>query len=1042
MVTRNHINSNFYEIANVDSNGNVLDITVGNINTANLTANGLVTLNDVSNLKVTGGNIGQVLATDGTGNLLFIDQSGGGGGGGSSIANGSSSISIPVFNGDIIGSVNGSTVFNISNAVTDLNTDLNTNNITANGNLFVNNITSNGNVSISETITANSITSNSNVSASGNISGNNITLTNDITGSNLIINTISSSGTSISIQDNVSLNGNLNLNNKDLSGISSGSMNTLGTNNLLTGNLSTGNITSTGSGINFNARFLSNIGEPVNANSAATKNYVDLFVQGISVKTSVRVATNTDLATISGGTVTYNNGTSGVGATLTTTGTFAQIDSITIVNSDRILIKNETNSAHNGIYTKTSDTVLTRATDSDTPTKLKAGVFVFIEAGTLYQDTGWVQTETITTIGTDPVTFSQFTGAGTYTAGPGLDLVGTQFSLASDISVTGNVQVGNLLTVTGNTEMTGDANVWGNLLANTNLNVNGITDLNDVSNVKIEGGTSNQFLQTDGTGNLTFANALQNFTLIGNTNISNNGISISTSNVNTSGQTVTITNTGVISYDKITWADNDIGGEVFNWDSQQGPIVFKTVNSATFVDTSLGYTVVPAVNSSQGTVWTRRDYNWQNPNSDILIEADILIDGTADSCNFWWATNNAAGSTVNREGTFAAGTLTAAASVGIDFFNFDIYVKGTLTNLSPSTGIRTGTNFQKFQILHRYIDSQNTMIYVFFKDMLLAYRNIGAFTPTGNYFGVSANTGGANAIVRMRRFTIRSGNDFKYQHLPNLPVVLTYSYTGSDQTWTAPNYITGAYVSVQGASGSNSAASGGTGGRGANIHGFLPITGGSTYTIAVGGTPNNNSRTPAAYGNGGWGGNNSANGTAFGTAGGGFSGFFEGTPSLANAIIVAGGGGGARGGGATGTSGGNATVGLFATEYDGFDGAARSGSFPNTVGRGSPIVGQNGAASGGAAGVPVDTNSVLPQAGSAFTGGNGGSTTNSTHVGGGGGGAGYYGGGGAAAGGTATGGGGGGSSFFKNTGNTFYPINVTGGAYGNGIVTITYNGRP
>jgi hypothetical protein len=172
-----------------------------------------------------------------------------------------------------------------------------------------------------------------------------------------------------------------------------------------------------------------NLAAPVNSTDAATKQYVDDVAQGLHTHDSCNAATQTTLATISGGTVTYNNGTAGVGATLTTTGTYTTIDGVTLSNGMRILVKNEANTAHNGIYDRTSTTVLTRSTDFDTPTEMAGGDFTFVTAGTLYDNTGWVMPDPVTTVGTSAVVWVQFSGAGTYTAGTGLTLTGSQFSV-------------------------------------------------------------------------------------------------------------------------------------------------------------------------------------------------------------------------------------------------------------------------------------------------------------------------------------------------------------------------------------------------------------------------------------------------------------------------------------------------------------------------------------------------------------------------------------------------------------------------------------
>ena len=171
---------------------------------------------------------------------------------------------------------------------------------------------------------------------------------------------------------------------------------------------------------------------PTAALDLATKQYVDAVAEGLHVHAACAAATTGTLASITGGTVTYNNGTAGVGATLTLSVALTVLDGYTLLNGDRVLVKNEVASANNGIYTwATGGTVLTRATDFDTAAEMASGDFTFVTNGTLYANTGWVQTDPVTVVGTSPVTWVQFSGAGTYTAGTGLDLTGTQFSIAN-----------------------------------------------------------------------------------------------------------------------------------------------------------------------------------------------------------------------------------------------------------------------------------------------------------------------------------------------------------------------------------------------------------------------------------------------------------------------------------------------------------------------------------------------------------------------------------------------------------------------------------
>ena len=160
------------------------------------------------------------------------------------------------------------------------------------------------------------------------------------------------------------------------------------------------------------------------ADSLVNKQYVDAIAEGLHVHASVQAATTQTLALESGDTVTYDNGSSGVGATLTLSTGISTLDGYTLVDGDRILIKNESNTAHNGIYIRTSSTVLTRATDFDIVAEVASGDFLFVTNGTVNGSNGFVQTEITTTIGTSPILFEQFSGAGQITAGNGLSKSG------------------------------------------------------------------------------------------------------------------------------------------------------------------------------------------------------------------------------------------------------------------------------------------------------------------------------------------------------------------------------------------------------------------------------------------------------------------------------------------------------------------------------------------------------------------------------------------------------------------------------------------
>jgi trimeric autotransporter adhesin len=170
------------------------------------------------------------------------------------------------------------------------------------------------------------------------------------------------------------------------------------------------------------------------ATQQSIKAYVDAVAEGLHVHASVKAATTQTLALESGDTVTYDNGSSGVGATLTLSTGISTLDGYTLVDGDRILIKNESNTSHNGIYIRTSSTVLTRATDFDTSAEIQGGDFFFVTLGTLNGSNGYVQTEISISVGSTAIIFSQFSGAGQITAGDGMTKTGNTLDVNVDDS--------------------------------------------------------------------------------------------------------------------------------------------------------------------------------------------------------------------------------------------------------------------------------------------------------------------------------------------------------------------------------------------------------------------------------------------------------------------------------------------------------------------------------------------------------------------------------------------------------------------------------
>jgi hypothetical protein len=179
-------------------------------------------------------------------------------------------------------------------------------------------------------------------------------------------------------------------------------------------------------------------GAPTSDLHAATKLYVDNVTAGINFHESVHAASTVNIS------ANYSNGTSGVGATLTadTNRAFSTLDGESVALGQRVLIKNQTDAKQNGIYTLTTvgsvsvPWVLTRATDADNnPTgEMKNGDFVLVMNGTTQASVGYINNSATNpiVIGTDNITYTEFSAGKTVVAGSGLaELTPGTLSIAS-----------------------------------------------------------------------------------------------------------------------------------------------------------------------------------------------------------------------------------------------------------------------------------------------------------------------------------------------------------------------------------------------------------------------------------------------------------------------------------------------------------------------------------------------------------------------------------------------------------------------------------
>ena len=335
---------------------------------------------------------------------------------------------------------------------------------------------------------------------------------------------------------------------------------------------------SAGGNINAGSNYINNVASPQQDNDAASKIYVDnLVATGLNYHEAVQAATTANLAVTTGGTITYNqpNGAgNGIGATITTTGSFNLIDTSNVQTiGTRILVKDEGNAVINGVYTWSNATAITRSVDADqygvdSAQALSLGSYFFTEDGNVNKGASYVVAEPAgpITFGSSNIVFDLFSTSQVYSANTsaGLVLNGLVFAAKVDNNTTafdggGNiiVKAGANLTTPNIGAATGTSlSVSGNI-SGGNLNSNGVLTVTST-------GTLGN-LEVSGTGNIAGKTIIGNV-LLNSANTANAALAVgaTTSVLIAVGNTLQRPSTGVTGMirfntttDSLEYYDND-----------------------------------------------------------------------------------------------------------------------------------------------------------------------------------------------------------------------------------------------------------------------------------------------------------------------------------------------------------------------------------------------------------------------------------------------------------------------------------------------------
>ena len=335
---------------------------------------------------------------------------------------------------------------------------------------------------------------------------------------------------------------------------------------LLTGGSMTGTITLDGT------HTVTGLPTPANGTDAVNKNYVDAAIAGLSWKIAVKTSTT---------------------ANITLSGT-QTIDGIALVANDRILVKNQSTTSQNGIYVVASS-AWSRATDSVTAAEIN-GEAVYVQQGTVNANTAWTETATVTTVGTDPITYAQFSGGSSYTAGTGISLAGNTISntgVTSIVAGTGITISGSTGAVTINSTASGAASALTGTALASNVVSSSLTSVGTLTNLTVTNPISGSITGNAGSVTngvyTTDSGTVTNTMLVGS--ISN--AKLANSSVNVNGTSISLGASGTITSAAGTLTGTTLASNVV---TSSLTTVGAGVNDGTY---TLGWLTVPQ--NSQGT---------------------------------------------------------------------------------------------------------------------------------------------------------------------------------------------------------------------------------------------------------------------------------------------------------------------------------------------------------------------------------------------------------------------------------------------------------